>query len=436
MIRSGKLAFHIDGRLNTRTSEFMNKKQIIVVGAGIVGVSAALWLQRDGFDVKLIDREGPASGTSYGNAGILASGSIVPVSVPGLLWKAPWMVLSRNQPLFLKWRYLPRFLPFLRQYLKQAKNVDHIASGLHELLHDSVDQHHALADGTRAASYLSHDDWIYGYKDRTAYLDDRYGWNVRKRHGVPFEEMSAEDLASHDPALARRFGFGVRLLQHGRISDPGAYVKALMEDFCKNGGTFQQATITDVLIKDGACIGVETDQGQLIADQYVLTLGAWAGPLAKKLGITVPIESERGYHIEYVNPSIQLKSTVMVAAGKFAMNSMNGRLRCAGVVEFAGLRAPPSAAPFALLKRQVQDLFPDLTYDRIDEWMGHRPSTTDSLPVIGHAPHASNVLLGYGHQHVGLTGGPKTGRWLAQLASGRLPNTDLGAFSPSRTNRS
>lgn len=413
----------------------MKNRTIIVFGAGIVGVSTALWLQRDGFDVTLIDREGPASGTSYGNAGILASGSIVPVSVPGLLRKAPFMLLRRDQPLFMKWRYLPRLLPFLHQYLKQARNVDHIASSLFDLLHDSVAQHHAVADGTSAESYLSHDDWIYGYKDRAAYDADSYGWNMRKKHGVSFEEMSAKDLATHDPALARRFGFGVRLLQHGRISDPAAYVAALMESFCTNGGTFQQAEITDILTKDGICTGVQTDRGKLTADQYVLTLGVWSAQLARKLGVTVPLESERGYHIEYVNPSIQLKSTIMVAAGKFAMNSMNGRLRCAGIVEFAGLDAPASFAPFALLKRQVKDLFPDLTYDRIDEWMGHRPSTSDSLPIIGHAPNASNVLLGYGHQHVGLTGGPKTGRWLAQLASGRVPNNDLTAFSPDRTNR-
>lgn len=413
----------------------MKKNRIIVVGAGIVGVSAALWLQRDGFDVTLIDREGPAAGTSYGNAGILASGSIVPVSVPGLLRQVPRMLLGRNQPLFLKWRHLPRLAPFLRKYLTQAKNVDHIANGLHSLLHDAVDQHHALAGQTSAASYISRDDWIYGYKDRAAYLADGYGWNIRRRHGVEFEELSAEELSLHDPVLARRFGYGVRLKQHGRIADPGAYVTALMDSFLQKGGIFQKATITDVEIQDGTCIGVKTDQGLLTADQYVLTLGAWSGPLARKLGVKVPMESERGYHIEYVNPSIQLKNTVMVAAGKFAMNSMNGRLRCAGIVEFASLDAPPSQEPFALLKRQVKDLFPDLTYDRVDEWMGHRPSTSDSLPIIGHAPNASNVLLGYGHQHVGLTGGPKTGRWLAQLAGGRPPNTDLGAFSPGRTNR-
>ncbi len=413
----------------------MTDKTIIVVGAGIVGVSTALWLQRDGFDVTLVDREGPAAGTSYGNAGILAAGSIVPVSVPGLWRKAPGLLLDPDQPLFLKWRYLPRLLPFLRQYLAQARNVDHIAAALFTLLQDAVDQHHALAGGTDAAAYLSDDDWIYGYPDRAAYEAESYGWDIRRKHGVRFEEMTADMLAAHDPALAGRFGFGVRLLQHGRISDPGAYITALAARFAAEGGTIRQATVTDMILSDGQCSGLQTDQGVLRADQYVLTLGAWSGPLARKLGIAVPLESERGYHIEFVNPSISFRNTIMVAAGKFGMNTMNGRLRCAGVVEFGGLDAPPSAAPFALLRRQVAALFPDLTYDRVDEWMGHRPSTADSLPVIGRAPKAENVLLGYGHQHVGLTGGPKTGRWLAALAAGRPPNTNLGAYAPNRTTR-
>jgi len=410
-------------------------RSVIVVGAGIVGVSTALWLQRDGFAVTLIDREGPAAGTSYGNAGVIASGAIVPVSVPGLWRKAPGMLFSPNQPLFLKWSYLPRLLPFLRQYLGQSRNVDHIAGHLYELLHDAVDQHHALADGTPAARYITDDDWIYGYKDREAFLADSYGWAIRKKHGVPFEEMSGADLAAHDPALGQRFGHGVRLLRHGRIVDPGAYVTALMENFCDKGGVFRKARITDVHLANGTCTGIETDKGPMTADHYVLTLGPWSGPLAAKLGITTPLESERGYHIEFVNPSITLRNSVMVTSGKFAMHSMTGRLRCAGMVEFGGLDAAPSKAPFDLLRRQVKALFPDLTYDRVDEWMGHRPSTPDSLPVIGTAPRADNLTLGYGHQHVGLTAGPKTGRWLAQIASGRGPNTDLAAFSPGRSTR-
>lgn len=154
--------------------------------------------------------------------------------------------------------------------------------------------------------------------------------------------------------------------------------------------------------------------------------------LAKKLGLKVPLETERGYHLEFVNPNIKLRSPVMVAAGKFGMNSMDGRLRCAGIVELGGLDAPPSRAPFELLKRQVHALFPELEYDEIREWMGHRPSTPDSLPLIGAFEDVPNVWAGFGHQHLGLTGGPKTGRWLAQLIAGENLNEDLSAY---RTNR-
>lgn len=413
----------------------MAQKTIIVVGAGIVGVSTALWLQRDGFAVTIVDREGPAAGTSYGNAGILAAASIVPVTVPGLLRKAPGLLFSRNEPLFLRWRYLPKLLPFLIPFLRHANKaaVDRIAPALHSLLHDSPDQHRALAAGTPAEAYLSDEDWIYGYADQAAYEADSFGWDIRRAHGMRFDVLDHAALKAHDPDLGRRFGFAVRQLGHGRISDPGAYVTALMDVFLAGGGQFQKATVTDVAINNGRCTGLTTARGVLTADQFVLTLGAWSGPLAAKLGVTVPLESERGYHVEYVNPNITLRQSLMVASGKFGMNSMDGRLRAAGVVEFAGIAAPASEAPIALLKRQVATLFPDLTYDRIDEWMGHRPSTADSLPVIGKSPKASNLLLGYGHQHVGLTGGPKTGRWLAALAAGRTPNTDLGAYAPDRT---
>ena len=147
------------------------------------------------------------------------------------------------------------------------------------------------------------------------------------------------------------------------------------------------------------------------------------------------LEAERGYHIEFVNPSIQLKSPIMVSSGKFAMTPMEGRLRCAGIVEFGGLSEKRSRAPLDLLKEQALQLLPELKYDRIDEWMGFRPSTSDSLPVIGATENYKNVWLGFGHQHIGLTAGPKTGRWIAQMINGDKPNVDLEPFSTQRFSR-
>ncbi|MDG1530031.1 MAG: FAD-binding oxidoreductase [Paracoccaceae bacterium] len=407
---------------------------ITIIGAGIVGVSTAIWLQRDGHNVTLLDKSGVAAGTSYGNAGILASAAVVPVTVPGLLMKAPKMLFDRNQPLFLRWSYLPRLIPFLFRYLKNGSAAANakIAAGLTEMMHDSPDQHLALANGTGAEKYIDTTDYFYGYKDQQSFNSDAYGWNIRKHHGYDFSELNADELSAFDPSLAGRFGHGVRLTNHGRITDPGAYVNALADHFVAQGGKIETAEVTGFEIKIGKCTGLQTTNGTLKADRFVVTTGAWSKELATALGVSIPFESERGYHIEYVNPSITLRAPIMVAAGKFVVNSMDGRMRAAGVVEFGGLDAPASRAPFELLKRQMAELFPDLTYDRIDEWMGHRPSTSDSLPVIGAAPNADNVFLGYGHQHIGLTGGPKTGRWLAKLAAGAPINTDLSPYAADR----
>ena len=416
------------------TADDQRHADVIVVGAGIVGLSTALWLQRAGRRVLLVDREGPAAGTSYGNAGVLAAASIVPVTVPGLWKKAPRMAFDPNQPLFLKWSYFPRLIPFLLKYLANGRDdrVQKIASGLSTLLHDCADQHMSIAKGTPAEEFLEYDSYLFGYRDRAAYEADAYSWNIRRNLGHPFKEMDAADLAAYDPSLEGRFGFGVECPEHGRITDPGVYVKALADHFIELGGELLIANLEGPLLSEDKCEGLKTSKGILRADNYVISTGVWSGDLADALGVSVPLESERGYHIEFVNPSITLRSPVMVASGKFVAHSMKGRLRCAGVVEFGGLDKPASKAPFELLKRQMKEAFPDLEYDRIDEWMGHRPSTADSLPVVGQAPLAANVHLGYGHQHIGLSGGPKTGRWLAQMITGENPNTDLSPFAPDR----
>lgn len=407
---------------------------VLVIGAGIVGVSAALWLQRAGQQVTLLDRLGPAGGTSYGNAGVLAAGAVVPVTVPGLVFKAPRMLLDPDQPLFLKWSYLPRLLPFLASYLKNCTNsgVENISQALTELLHDCAEQHAALADDSPAAEFLKPGSYLFGYPDKAAFDADSYAWSVRKRRGYSFRELSATEMAAYDPALQGRFGYGVECPDHGLITDPGAYVTALADHFAANGGTIATGELTGFDLRDGQAVAALTDHGPIAANSFVLATGAWSGPIAQSLGIPMQLESERGYHVEFLNPSITLKSPIMVTTGKFVASSMNGRLRCAGIVEFGGLNAAPSRAPFALLKRQVKRFFPDLTYSGTEEWMGHRPATTDSLPVIGPTPQASNVYVGYGHQHIGLSGGPKTGRWLAQMITGQPVNTDLSAFSPDR----
>lgn len=407
---------------------------ILVIGGGIVGVSTAIWLQRKGFAVTIVDREGFAAGTSYGNAGILAASSVIPVTTPQLLPKIPSMLFGRDTPLFLRWTYLPKLLPFLLRYLGHAnrKDVKRIAEGLANLMHDSAEQHYALAKGTPAERYMKHSDYLHVYPSRQAFEKDAAGWETRTELGYGYTELDAAGLAEYDPALTNRFGYGVLCPESGQITDPGEYTRALGQHFIDQGGRLEIAAVEEIITENGRAVGIRTSAGEMQASRIVVASGAWSGDMVRKLGLKVPMESERGYHVEYVNPNLHFRVPFMVAEAKFAVNSMEGRLRCAGVAEFGGLAAGPSRQPVEYLKRRTASLFPDLEYDDVRVWMGHRPSTTDSMPMIGTLPNVPNVWAGFGHQHLGLTGGPKTGRWLAQLVSGEMPNTDLTAYAPDR----
>ncbi|WP_282607068.1 FAD-binding oxidoreductase [Pelagibius sp. Alg239-R121] len=409
-------------------------KKVAVIGAGIVGVSTAVWLQRSGCEVILIDRLGPGEGTSYGNGGILASCSIVPVTVPGLLGKVPAMLLDRKSPLFLRWSYLPKLLPFLRHYLSHCKasETTRIASALNDIVGDSLEQHQALAEGTGAEKWLVPSDYLFIYGNRSNFEADSFGWGLRKANGFSWQELEGDEFKAYDPVFAEDLTFAARLSGHGRIADPGRYVKDLATSVTSNGGRYIKADVSDFRKENGTVSGVVTDQGVIDCDSAVVTAGVWSGPLAKKLGMKVPLESERGYHVELVEPNIMPRSPVMLASGKFVVTPMDGRLRVAGLVEFGGLDAPPSRRPIELLLENISKAIPNLTWKETREWMGHRPAVSDSIPVIGEAPGLKSVFMGFGHHHIGLTGGPKTGRILAGLISGDRPNSDLSAYAPAR----
>ncbi len=407
---------------------------VAVIGAGIVGTSTALWLVRDGHNVILIDRSGPGEGTSYGNGGVLASCSIVPVTVPGLIRKAPWMLMSRNKPLFLKWAYLPRLAPWLSKYLRHANagEARRIAAALLPIIGDSLADHLALAGGTRAERWIVPSDYLFIYESRTHFESDAFGWSLRRDAGFEWEELSGEGLRAYDQSYSSGLDFAVRLGNHGRISDPGQYVKDLASEAAAGGARILKASVEDIVRADGVVTGVRAGGETIPCDAAVLTTGVWSGPLCAKLGLRPPLESERGYHVEFWSPSVMPRSPAMIASGKFVITPMEGRLRAAGIVEFGGLDAPASPEPFDLLERSLISAIPGLQWSEKTEWMGHRPALTDSIPVIGEVPGLNGAFAGFGHHHVGLTGGPKTGRLLAQIVSGRKPNIDLTPYSPAR----
>ena len=408
-------------------------RHVVVIGAGIVGVSTAIWLRRSGVEVTLVDRDKPGTGTSHGNAGVLAACAMVPVTAPGLVQKAPGMLMDRDFPLFLRWSYLPRLLPWLRRYIANANDSDtrRIAHGLTAIVSDSVAQHKSLCDELGLGDWVTESDYCFAYQNRAAFDAEAYTWALRAEAGFVPDVIEGGAVHDYEPNLGPDISCMATLKDHGFIRDPGGYVRALAGAFVEQGGKIIEAEVKDFDLSNGAVTSVQTTQGTIACDDVVLATGVWSKPLMKKLGLNVPLEAERGYHIVFEGASGGPSRPTMIASGKFVATPMAQGVRCAGIVEFGGLDAGPSKAPLDLLRRQAKQAFPHLKAANEIEWLGHRPAPSDSLPLIGQIGQ-SRVFTAFGHHHIGLTGGPKTGRLVAGLITDQPTNTDLTAYHPQR----
>ena len=409
-------------------------KTIIVIGAGIVGVSTAIWLQRSGFKVTIIDQKGPATGASHGNAGILAASSIIPVPNPSLIKKLPFYLLSKDSPVFFKMSYLPQMFPFLISYLSKSnlREVNKYAERMTPLIFDTVCQHKSLAKGTGAEKFISYQDYCFGYETEENFLNDKKVWKLRQKHGLPFEVVNGNEFSNFDPFYKDLFDVIVKCKNHGKINDPGLYVKTLCDHFLSQGGELIISKVNDISSKNlnDAIVKIESDS--LIANKIVVATGAWSKKILKKFKIKMPLESERGYHVEYVEPNFYPKVPMMLTSKKFVITPMDGRIRVAGLVEFAGLKTLKRKPPLNLLKNKIKDLFPNLKCKEKIEWLGHRPALVDSLPMLGYLDKNKQILVAFGHQHLGLTAGAKTGRIVSDLIIGNDIKLKISNYRPNR----
>ena len=409
-------------------------KTIVVIGAGIVGVSTAIWLQRSGFKVTIIDQKGPATGASHGNAGILAASSIIPVPNPSLIKKLPFYLLSKDSPVFFKMSYLPKMFPFLMSYLSKSnlREVNKYAERMTPLIFDTVCQHKSLAKGTGAEKFISYQDYCFGYETEENFLNDKKVWKLRQKHGLPFEVVNGNEFSNFDPFYKDLFDVIVKCKNHGKINDPGLYVKTLCDHFLSQGGELIISKVNDISSKNLNDVIVKIESDSLIANKIIVATGAWSKKILKKFKIKMPLESERGYHVEYVEPNFYPKVPMMLTSKKFVITPMDGRIRVAGLVEFAGLKTLKRKPPLNLLKNKIKDLFPNLECKEKIEWLGHRPALVDSLPMLGYLDKNKQILVAFGHQHLGLTAGAKTGRIVSDLIIGNDIKLKISNYRPNR----
>jgi D-amino-acid dehydrogenase len=409
--------------------------RIVVIGAGIVGLSCASYLRRDGFDVTVIEREGPGEGASKGNAGALSPGSCVPLALPGVFRKIPGWLMDPDGPLTIRPRYLPQALPWLLRFAHSARpaRVAEIADALRALHRPVFECYEPLVRHAGCADLIRRTGTLVVYQSEQAFLGSRREWDLRRERGAEVRMLSSGELRELEPALAPAYTHGVLSPDHGYVANPYRLVNALATQFVADGGRIERANVR--ALRRGGAEGITVQLeggGERIADRVVIAAGAHSGALTSTLGLRMPLESQRGYHVTLSDPGFEPRIPVSSSEGKFYATPMEGGLRVAGTVEFAGLEAPPDYRRARRLLAQVSGLYPRVRVAAFTEWMGHRPCMPDSLPVIGPAPRSPGVWLAFGHGHNGMTSGPVTGRLIADLVAGRKPFIDPAPYSANR----
>ncbi len=413
-------------------------KTVAVIGAGMVGVAAARWLQRDGHHVTLIDPEPPGQGASFGNAGCFNPSSVVPIAMPGTLKKVPGYLMDPLGPLRIRWSYLPWLAPWLIRYIRAGtpERIEQQAVALKSLLFPCLETLMDLARDAGAERYIARNGILMVYRTEAGWNADSYAFDIRRRHGIEWHELNADELRQFDPQLSRDYIRGRHLFNNGHCLDPGGLVAALADAVQRDGGRLLRARATGFSLDGGTLRAVETDAGAVPADAAVLATGAHSKRLAAMLGDPVPLETERGYHLMLRDPEVMPRVPTSDAEAKFVATPMDGGIRFAGTVELAGLQAPPDWRRAERLLELGRKLYPGLPaahpQDRIKLWMGHRPGIPDSLPVLGRSRRSPDVFYAFGHGHVGMTGGPYTGKVIADLVAARPAPIDLTPFRPDR----
>jgi D-amino-acid dehydrogenase len=417
----------------------------VVIGAGIVGACAALELQRAGHAVTILE-PGPPGGeqaASYGNGCWLSPMSVIPPATPGLWRKVPGFLADPLGPLAIRWSYLPRVAPWLARYLVSGwteARVQRTAHALRAMLRDSPALHAALAAEAGVPELIRRQGLMYVYPSRAEFEAEAMAWRVRRATGIGWIELGPDEMRQREPLLDRRYGFGVLVEEGGHCLDPGAYVAALVALARSQGAALRPEHATGFRIEGGRLRAVLTEGGEVAADHAVIAAGARSRALAAAAGSRVPLESERGYHamIEPA-PGEELpgpRTPLMPSDGKMSITLTRRGLRCAGQVEIAGLEAAPNWRRAEILRDHLLRSFPalprDLPAERVRLWMGHRPSMPDGLPCLGPAAASRDVVLAFGHGHVGLVAGPRTGRVVAQILSGQPPEISLAPYDPRR----
>ena len=412
-----------------------NACDVLVIGAGIIGVSIALRLRQQGRDVLLVDREGVAAQASRGNAGALAFSDILPLASPGILRKAPGWLFDPLGPLAIRPRYLPRLAPWLYRFWRASRPDRVRASTVAQaaLMALSAVETPSILASASAGHMLRSDGALHLYESAAELHAAEAGWQVRAEHGIAFTHLHDRDaIAALQPGLSPTLVAATFVPEWKTVSDPLLVVEALARQFESLGGRLRRADAL-ALVPGAGGITVTRRGGSTIATRrVVVAAGAWSHHLARTLGEDFPLETERGYNTTLPTDAFDLRRQLIFGGHGFVVTPLSCGVRVGGAVEFGGLEAAPDFARSTAMLALAKRFMPALRTEGGRQWMGFRPSLPDSLPAIGKAAADGRVIYAFGHGHLGLTQSAATARLVADILQDRAPALDLTPFLPQR----
>jgi D-amino-acid dehydrogenase len=405
---------------------------IVVAGAGAIGLCIALQLRLEGRDVLLIDRSQPGLGASFGNAGVLAAYECVPLGTPSVLKALPRLLFDPSSPLSISISALPRLSPWLMRFAcssVERRAVQH-AAVLAALLKNSIAAYLPLLERAGAMSLLRREGALHLFQSQSGLAEASWEEELRRRLGIPMSILGRLDIANREPTLPECYQHAILFHDAAHLTDPFALMQRLAQTFLDLGGRIARKHVKELTPSTDA-VTVTCDDATLRARTVVVALGAWSAQLARSVGDKFPLETERGYHVEFPTPTPLLRRPVCPLALGFYLTPMEGRLRAAGTVELSSIHRPPNAKRLHWIESATRQIFPDLPPAQ-SKWLGFRPSLPDSLPAIGRSGRARNIIYAFGHGHLGVTLAAVTARIVTDLILENRDTPELAAISPTR----
>ncbi|MGP1390489.1 MAG: NAD(P)/FAD-dependent oxidoreductase [Vibrio diabolicus] len=423
---------------SAKHTPFNNKPTVAVVGAGVVGLCTALEAQRHGLQVTLLDKGLPGEGASFGNAGYLATELIDPLATKKTLSAAPRMWLDPKGPLALPWKYLPQALPWLARFVRSASSarVEASRQALYQLNQAAVPAWQRCLADIGAEEYLVPSGYLLVWESENKLDEAKTHAAYLAQWDIESVLLQGAQLREKEPELAETVSHALFFPNACRVKDPYLLSKQLFAVFQARGGCFEQTEVSEILPQENA-VGVVTATSQNRFEHVVLCTGAWGKPLLEQTGISVPLEAERGYHLTIETADMEtppLHHPIGSAERKFVMSPLASGLRVVGITEIGGLRLPEFTRRFNVLRHHSRQLLPRLNNPalKVSEWMGHRPTLADSLPVIDQHPRHPRLLFAFGNQHLGLTQAAVSAELVISLLRQVEPEFDVKPYRVDR----